>query len=144
MKRGAGSCKAVAEHSPPFSCPALSMLRRCGGDFPMSELAITGGAVTADEPDQMPNPAAVMANRAALLQNLGNIFPISEVDRNNPIKLQSWYVLALDQVRGFLKASGASADIVLGFIYLTDAIGQLKNGTVASVVQRATPGNRGS
>ena len=26
---------------------------------------------------------------------------------------------------------------------MTDAIGQLKNGTVASVVQRATPGNRG-
>jgi hypothetical protein len=41
-----------------------------------------------DEPDRLPDPAAVMANRAALLQNLGNIFPISEVDRDNIIKLQ--------------------------------------------------------
>ncbi len=39
--RGAGSCKAVAEHSPPFSCPALS---RCGG-----VAVILRGAIGADD-----------------------------------------------------------------------------------------------
>jgi hypothetical protein len=94
-----------------------------------------------DEPDQTPNPAAVMRNREALLQNLGNIFPISEADQSDIVKLQSWYMLALNQVTNFLVASGASADVVRGFIYLTDAIGQLRNGTIANVVC-PVPANR--
>jgi hypothetical protein len=52
-------------------------------------------------------------------------------------------MLALYQVTNFLKASGASEDIVRGFIYLTDAIGQLRNGTVADVVRRTPAGGHG-
>jgi hypothetical protein len=87
-----------------------------------------------------PNPAAVMANREALLQNLGNIFPISEADQSDVIKLQSWYMLALKQVIDFLKAARASEDTVRGFIFLMDAIGQLRNGTVADVVRSSRIG----
>jgi hypothetical protein len=104
---------------------------------------VTLRAVMTEKPDQMPNPAAVMRNREALLQNLGNIFPISEADQNKVIKLQSWYMLALDQVTNFLKASGASGDIVEGFIYLTGAIRELRNGTVADVVQPTPAGRHG-
>lgn len=96
-----------------------------------------------DNPDKTPNLAAVMRNREALLQNLGNIFPISKADQDDIIKLQSWYMYALKQVTDFLKASGASENVVGGFIYLTDAIGQLRNGTVADVVRHTPAGREG-
>jgi hypothetical protein len=98
-----------------------------------------------DKPDQMPNPAAVMANRAVLIRNL-RFFLLSpnkkKAGHDNITTLQSRYVAALGEVAHFLTAVGEE-DLALKFIGLADAIGQLKNGTVADVVRPTPAGGRG-
>jgi hypothetical protein len=85
-----------------------------------------------------PNPAAVMANREALLQNLGNILlSPNKVGEDDIATLQARYTVALVHVANFLKASGADEDIVRKFLELADAIGQLKHGAVADVLRGA-------
>jgi hypothetical protein len=88
-----------------------------------------------------PNPAAVMANREALLRNLEIVFgsPNKAGGPDDIATLQARYVVALGHVAGFLNASRAEG-LALKFLELADAIGQLKNGTVADVVRPAAAG----
>jgi hypothetical protein len=85
-----------------------------------------------------PNPAAVMANREALIRNLEVVFgsPNKAGGPDDIATLQARYVVALGHVAGFLNASRAEG-LALKFLALADAIGQLKNGTVADVVRPA-------
>jgi hypothetical protein len=86
--------------------------------------------------------AKAIANREALIHNL-NVALATPLKVDDTITLQARYVVALGHVAKFLQASGASEEIVLKFIGLADAIGQLKNGTVAEVVRPAEAGGRG-
>jgi hypothetical protein len=90
-----------------------------------------------DEPDRL-DPAAVMANRAALMQGLRVLLR----PYRNRVALQSQYVVALGAFTKYLAAEGAK-DEALKIIGLADAIGQLKNGTVADVLRRTPAGGRG-
>jgi hypothetical protein len=91
-----------------------------------------------DEPDQLPDPTAVMANRAVLIQRLRVLL----LPHDDVITLQSQYVVALGAVAKFLAAEGEK-DLALKIIGLADAIGQLRNGTVADVVRPTLAGGRG-
>jgi hypothetical protein len=91
-----------------------------------------------------PNPAAVMANRAELIHQLRRwlLSPNKAGGPDDIITLQARYVAALGEVETFLRAAG-EGDLALKFIGLADAIGQLRNGTVADVVRPTPAGGRG-
>jgi hypothetical protein len=90
-----------------------------------------------DEPDRLPDPAAVMANRAALMRGLRVLLR----PYRNRVALQSQYVVALGAFTKYLAAEGAK-DEALKILGLADAIGQLKNGTVADVLRPTPAGGR--
>jgi len=95
-----------------------------------------------DEPDQR-DPAAVMANRTALIQNLRRwLLSPNKAGQEDITTLQDRYVAALGEVAHFLTAAGEE-DLALKFIGLAGAIGQLRNGTVADVVRPTPAGGRG-
>lgn len=95
-----------------------------------------------DEPDQR-DPAAVMANRTALIQNLRRwLLSPNKAGQEDITTLQDRYVAALGEVAHFLTAAGEE-DLALKFIGLAGAIGQLRNGTVADVLRPTPAGGRG-
>jgi hypothetical protein len=77
-----------------------------------------------------------------LIHNL-RVVLATPVKADDAITLQARYVIALGYVAEFLRASNASEEVVFKFLGLADAIGQLKNGTVAEVVRPAEAGGRG-
>ena len=94
-----------------------------------------------DEPEQMPNPAAVMRNREELIHQLRRwlLSPNKAGGPDDIITLQARYVAALGEVETFLRAAGED-DLALKFVGLAGAIGELRNGTVADVVRSAAAG----
>jgi hypothetical protein len=91
-----------------------------------------------DEPDQMPNLAAVMRNREELIHQLRRwLLSPNKAGPDDIITLQARYVAALGEVETFLRAAGED-DLALKFVGLAGAIGELRKGTVADVV-RPTP-----
>jgi hypothetical protein len=94
--------------------------------------------------ESKPNPSAGMVNREVLIHNLRLSFRSpAKAGRDSIGLLQARYVRALYDVAGFLTSIGAGDDIARKFIELADAIGQLRNGTVADIVRPATVGGRG-
>jgi hypothetical protein len=92
-----------------------------------------------DKPDQLLDPAVVMASLAALLIERLRVL---QSPHDDEITLQSHYAMALGAVAKFLTAVG-EGDLALKFIGLADAIVQLRNGTVADVVRRKPAGRHG-
>jgi hypothetical protein len=97
-----------------------------------------------DEPD----PMSVMV--AGLIHKLGRLLlSPNKAGRDDIITLQARYVAVLAEVAKFLKAAGAQLkaagheDISLKILVLADAIEQLRNGTVADVLQHTPVGGRG-
>ena len=86
--------------------------------------------------------AKAVANREALIHNL-NVTLATPLKVDDTITLQARYVVALGHVAEFLRASGASEEIVLKFIGLAGAIDQLRKGSVADVVRPTPAGGRG-
>jgi hypothetical protein len=97
-----------------------------------------------DEPDQMPNPAAVMANRAALIQNLRRwlLSPNKAGLEEDIIILQSRYVAAVGEFAHFLTAAGEE-DLALKIMVLEDALRSLRYGTTEALLEPAQGVGRG-
>jgi hypothetical protein len=84
-----------------------------------------------DEPDRLPNPAAVMANRAELIQKLRLwlLSPNKAGPEEYIITLQSRYVAAVAEFAHFLTAAGEK-DLALKIMVLEDALRSLRYGKV--------------
>jgi hypothetical protein len=103
------------------------------------------------KPDQ-PDPISVMV--AGLIHNLGRLLlslnkSPNEDGSEDIITLQARHVAAQVEVAKFLAAAGkllgvagTSEDISSKFLGLADAIGNLRNGTVADVVRPTLPGGQ--
>jgi hypothetical protein len=92
-----------------------------------------------DEPDQMSDPAVVMASLAALLIERLRVL---QSPHDDVITLQSHYAVALWAVAKFLDKAGEK-DLALKIIVLEDALVQLRHGTVADVVRPTSADTRG-
>ncbi len=97
-----------------------------------------------DEPDRSPNPAAVMANRAELIQKLRRwlLSPNKAGREEDIIILQSRYVAAVAEFAHFLTAAGEE-DLALKIMVLEDALRSLRYGTVEALLQPAQGVGRG-
>lgn len=97
-----------------------------------------------DEPDRLPDPAAVMANRAELIQKLRLwlLSPNKAGPEEDIITLQSRYVTAMAEFALWLTAAGEK-DLALKIMVLEDALRSLRYGTVEALLQPAQGIGRG-
>jgi hypothetical protein len=97
-----------------------------------------------DEPDRLPDPAAVMANHAELIQKLRLwlLSPNKAGPEEDIITLQSRYVTAMAEFALWLTAAGEK-DLALKIMVLEDALRRLRYGTVEALLQPAQGIGRG-